>query len=103
MVVGVSMKMIGQNVLNHVYNLNIEHVMIPNLLLVVNVLGKTENLSFVMMEIAKVTLFSLFLNLVFKKDRTCKKIKKKRSVCFIILSKFIHLNLRLKLKEVHSK
>ena len=54
-VVGVSMKMIGQNVLNHVYDLNIEHAMIPNLLLVVNVLGKTENFSFVMVEIAKVT------------------------------------------------
>ena len=54
-VVGVSMKMIGQNVLNHVYDLNIEYAMIPNLLLVVNVLGKTENFSFVMMEIAKVT------------------------------------------------
>ena len=55
MVIGVNMKMIGQNVLNHVYDLNIEHAMIPNLLLVVNVLGKTENFSFVMMEIAKVT------------------------------------------------
>ena len=55
MVVGVSMMMIGQNVLNHVYTLKIEHAMIPNLLLVVNVLGKTENFSFVMMEIAKVT------------------------------------------------
>ena len=76
------MKMIGQNVLNHVYALKIEHAMIPNLLLVVNVLGKTENFSFVMMEIAKVTLFfvSLFLNLVLKKDRTCKKIKKDQFV-----------------------
>ena len=55
MVVGVSMMMIGQNVPNHVYDSNIEHAMIPNLLLVVNVLGKTENFSFVMMEIAKVT------------------------------------------------
>ena len=49
------MKMIGQNVLNLVYDLNIEHAMIPNLLLVVNALGKTEKFSFVMMEIAKVT------------------------------------------------
>ena len=49
------MKMIGQNVLNHVYALKIEYAMIPNLLLVVNVLGKTENFSFVMVAIAKVT------------------------------------------------
>ena len=67
MVVGVSMKMIGQNVLNHVYNSKIEHAMILNLPLVVNVLGKTKNFSFAMMEIVKVCNINfIFIAIFFK-------------------------------------